>query len=1348
MSNYIWVLNPKGRMVEVDETLLPELLKKGFTKADGTENTISSSTFIPSDPNNADINFISTFWANNGMGRVGEEILLALDRLGLKINVKSLYTLEEGLQTRTLELLKKNYSPAKKTLMFSIPQPLEQFHDSETYLHVPWDTSKAPDEWVTLINKYCKKVYPTSHFTRETFLNSGIKVPMETIKHGVNTKRFPLLQRNWDGTFTFLTFGDISVRKGTDVLIEAFEKAFPPKIRNVKLIIKSNKTMDWGRIRIPNDDRIQVIEESYTHQQLLQLMKESHCLVFPSRAEGFGLPALEAMSTGMATILHNYGGLSMMCNDKYNFPCKSDGTMTPPEWHYPESYSLGGGIGTWTNPDMKHLSQLMKFVYEQRDKAKKKGELASVWVKKNWDWDSQIKRLWEDMNPELKQKTWGEFYNGDIITKGNCQSAINSHKEFFWTILGFKPKKIIETGCGTGEMAAWLTWKNKAIEGKTAGKETIEEVIAVDVDPKVIKIAKANMESLEGTAKIVKADAWHYQEKADLIFSQGLLEHFNDDELRDLISHQLEQAPVLVHSVPNSFYSKRDFGNERLLNNEQWYKIFEGFNLTIYNYWEENEHKIQSILIFQRDFAKKVSIIMPIWNQKEITIKAIEALRQNTPQDYELICIDNNSNDGIEKWLDQQKDLRVVHCSQNLGVPKAKNLGMAISRGEYFCFLDNDTEAGKDWLKTMLSVFDDPTVGFTGHEGYMIDYENNSFLGTKYKTEVNPEWISGSIFMFPKKLIKEVGMLFDADLWCVEDVDFCCKIRNVGYVGKLPMEPVKMKHLVSATASKLDFSVDRFNKWAGKVWTEWREFLIANKDGGVRIDIGVGDAPAPGYLHVDIQKKYHVEVIADCRKLPFESNTLAEVRNAHVIEHFTRVEMETIIEEWIRVLKVNGILRIICPDFRMICKKFISGEIDVERALSWTYGGQIDKYDFHFWMYTPETLTQLFMAHGLTNVGHKYTNEGWLEVTGIKLENSEKKTASEVSQEIPESLEEHIIKETFPIEKGELINEPKNKVKIGVYITHVHTFGGGENVTFQILSILGKLYPGQVEVISSEPWRINPEDFGIDLGGIKQVKEKGQNYDLFLNISHFKLHDPIGKINLVWIFYPQFNWQPQLNCYDGLITQSNFIQDEIQKKWGMKSLLAYPPTNISNFKIGKKEKIILTVGRFFKVEGGNNKNHDVMIEAFKKLPKDWKMIMVGTVQDENYFKEIKKLAEGLNIEFKHDISFDELVELYAKAKVYWHAAGFGTEEASSQEHFGMVAVEALASGCQTLVYNGGGICQIDGVKPWTSVNDLALKTINANEDCEYLRNQSRKYSVEAVTDLWKKIIDGQLKQIK
>jgi predicted SAM-dependent methyltransferase len=64
----------------------------------------------------------------------------------------------------------------------------------------------------------------------------------------------------------------------------------------------------------------------------------------------------------------------------------------------------------------------------------------------------------------------------------------------------------------------------------------------------------------------------------------------------------------------------------------------------------------------------------------------------------------------------------------------------------------------------------------------------------------------------------------------------------------------------------------------------------------------------------DVRKTPVVDVVCDARDLPFEDNSFDHVYASHIIEHFSHKETQNVLDEWIRVLKENGILEIRCPD--------------------------------------------------------------------------------------------------------------------------------------------------------------------------------------------------------------------------------------------------------------------------------------------------------------------------------------------------------------------------------------------------------------------------------------------------
>ena len=82
-----------------------------------------------------------------------------------------------------------------------------------------------------------------------------------------------------------------------------------------------------------------------------------------------------------------------------------------------------------------------------------------------------------------------------------------------------------------------------------------------------------------------------------------------------------------------------------------------------------------------------------------------------------------------------------------------------------------------------------------------------------------------------------------------------------------------------------------------------------------------------------------------------------------------------------------------------------------------------------------------------------------------------------------------------------------------------------------------------------------------------------------------------------------------------------------------------------------------------------------------------------------------------------NVAADNLRQLYAKSKIYWHAAGFGEDldkHPERAEHFGIAIVEAMAAGCVPVVFAGGGPKEIitdqqDGIL-WTSTEQLQSET--------------------------------------
>jgi Methyltransferase domain len=160
------------------------------------------------------------------------------------------------------------------------------------------------------------------------------------------------------------------------------------------------------------------------------------------------------------------------------------------------------------------------------------------------------------------ERSWGEFYAGDVGLE-TFFATLHYHAPFMEAVLDGGPATAVEAGCGTAVMSSFLSM---------AGVATT----AVDNDPGVLAVAGQATERWPARPELVEHDIFALSALGrswDVVFSQGVLEHFDDDAIRRLCTESLAVAPRFVFSVPSRYYGHRDFGNERLMDAEEWRAI-------------------------------------------------------------------------------------------------------------------------------------------------------------------------------------------------------------------------------------------------------------------------------------------------------------------------------------------------------------------------------------------------------------------------------------------------------------------------------------------------------------------------------------------------------------------------------------------------------------------------------------------------------------------------------------------------------------------------------------------------------------------------------------------------------
>lgn len=249
------------------------------------------------------------------------------------------------------------------------------------------------------------------------------------------------------------------------------------------------------------------------------------------------------------------------------------------------------------------------------------------------------------------------------------------------------------------------------------------------------------------------------------------------------------------------------------------------------------------------DKAKRVSIIIPVYNKVEFTKKCLEALDRNTQRGaYELIIIDNASTDGTKEFLrGLHDDIKVITNEKNLGFAKACNQGARAATGQDLLFLNNDTEPQHGWLEPLLEVlYSDPSVGAVGskllfpdgtiqHGGVIIidNKKTHEPLTAIHNYYQKPEKYPAANIAHTYQVLTAACLLirrtafeqadgFDEGYWNgYEDVDLCFNLHTLGWV--LVYEPASVLiHHESQSGperfTKVHQNIARlFDKWTGRI---------------------------------------------------------------------------------------------------------------------------------------------------------------------------------------------------------------------------------------------------------------------------------------------------------------------------------------------------------------------------------------------------------------------------------------------------------------------------------------------------------------------------------------------------
>ena len=261
-------------------------------------------------------------------------------------------------------------------------------------------------------------------------------------------------------------------------------------------------------------------------------------------------------------------------------------------------------------------------------------------------------------------------------------------------------------------------------------------------------------------------------------------------------------------------------------------------------------------------------------------------------------------------------------------------------------------------------------------------------------------------------------------------------------------------------------------------------------------------------------------------------------------------------------------------------------------------------------------------------------------------------------------------------------------------------------------------------------------------------------YDYLFSTQSSAPFEPVflnkGKKNIAYVHFPEIHfdyararlrrrlylwpfkkWVEQgISKLDMVFCNSNYTRETIERYWksyGVKDpIVVYPPVNLDDFwcdtPLSERRKRVIYIARFIPA-----KRHEIMKKLAADLPSYEFVSVGGLIEGEKVW--FNKFSEKLpqNYTLKTNLPGSELVKMLHGSRVYVHLM--------EGEHFGIAPIEALASGCITLVHNSGGMKEfIPEELRWSSYDDLKDKIVRCMESADESLDWEQKRK-----ELWGKI---------
>ena len=186
--------------------------------------------------------------------------------------------------------------------------------------------------------------------------------------------------------------------------------------------------------------------------------------------------------------------------------------------------------------------------------------------------------------------------------------------------------------------------------------------------------------------------------------------------------------------------------------------------------------------------SPRVSVVIASWNRRDEIRETLTELRQQTYPDFEVIVVDNNSQDGSPELIEREfEDVRLIRLPRNSGV-ESRNIGIANARGEIVVIVDDDAILEKDWIEKAVNKFDrEPQVAVLAsrvlnyYTKEICDWIYGKGVNTLASNEFQAFSFVGCGAAIRKSALDKVGLFPEEYFLYGDEGDLSIRVIDLGY---------------------------------------------------------------------------------------------------------------------------------------------------------------------------------------------------------------------------------------------------------------------------------------------------------------------------------------------------------------------------------------------------------------------------------------------------------------------------------------------------------------------------------------------------------------------------------------